>query len=245
MKYKWPKADNQQLKQQLKQQILNKKTEEDVDVKVESLGTGIASVIMYFCSIFFIYISAIKNDSWKFKLNTLSYSLEKSNKSIVILLLMIFLALLQIFFSFQNIDVKNPKRAPVVAFNFVIITCILLLTVIFSNEKKKVVISHFMIAFCTIIALIINCFLISLTYEDYFFKKDIEPLNIISYIIFGVASIAGLLMLWGIKNGGFTIFLSKGIAFFELVCLILFGIFIILLVQYPPLPNDELSCVLK
>lgn len=250
--YKWPIVANAQSNAQ-HSIFTNKQNNEQVSSSSQTLNIGIATIIFYILTFAYIYITAINNQKkspdLKFKpmfgLNTLSTSFEYSEKVGTTILLMIFLALIQGLFSSQNIYSDDLKRAPIIAFNYVIVLCWLLFMFVFphkSGDKEKVSLTHFFLAFCVLGSLIINCFLIVNSYSEYYNENDLTPLIGINYSLVAVALIAGLTMICngfiGKKMTGF------GVAISEMICLILFCVFMILFIQFPPLPTNQLACVM-
>jgi hypothetical protein len=264
--YKWPNISQTSGQQTL---FMNKKTKQEVSTNDQTLGIGIATIIFYFLMIFYIYISGAINqngiktfsdfldkikDFRPSKLNTLSSSFEFSEKIGTTICLIVFLALLQGIFSFQNIYSNDFKRAPIIAFNYVIILCWLLFMFIFPskivNSTIKTSSIHFFLAFCVLTAIIINCFLVSNLYSEYFELKDLEPLNGIGYALVGLVLFAGITMIFNTlsdidKFNWILKYTHSGVAYAELCCLILFGVFMVIFIQLPPLPSDQqLSCVM-
>jgi hypothetical protein len=260
--YKWPTIKQGS---NVQQALLNKQTQQEVETSPQTLGIGITTVIFYFLTFIYIYGSgAINNnnitsfESFKnkvitsikdltiFNLNTLSSSFEKSERIGTTMCLIVFLALLQSLFSYQNIYSNDMKRAPIVAFNYVIILCWLLFLYIFPSNKDskgtKTSIGHLLLAICVLISVIINCFLVANLYSDYFSQSDIEPLTGIGYALVLVALVSGIGMMFNGKYN--TTFTHSFVAYTEMGCLVLFGIFLIIFIQFPPLPSDQLSCVL-
>lgn len=278
MNYKWPSvsSESRDIKERVQQaiSIVNKKTNQMVSTTPETIGIGSACIVFYFLTLLYIYGSAViikskilkKNKSIfaffkEFKmlkgkekptLNTLSTSFEYSERIGTTVCLIIFLALLQGLFSSQNIYSTDPRRASIIAFNYIIVMCWLLFLYIFPSVKVEKVAHishiHFLLACCVLGSLIINCFLVIDLYSDYFDDKSIEPLKVASYVIVGAAVIAAISM--GINFKVWTSFPSLGswtsfaVAACELICLIFFGIFLILFIQYPPVPDEKLSCIL-
>ncbi len=256
--YKWPIVSNTTAQQA----ILNKQTNQEVSTSTQTLGIGITTVIFYFITIFYIYssgainkqkiplnnvmnetISAFKNRSI-FYLNTFSGSCQNTEKIGTTVLLVIFLALLQGLFSSQNISGSDMKRATIVAFNYVIVLCWLLFLYIFPDKNTST--QHLILAIFVLVSLIINCFLIANLYNDYFDEKTIEPLVAISYTMVSFAGIAGGFMLLNAYFNNSLKYLNThtAVAYTEMSCLILFGIFMIIFIQFPPLPTNQLSCVM-
>ena len=137
--YKWPSI-NDLKKQTTVQQAINKQTKQEVFSTDQTLGIGITTVVFFIITFLYIYLSAIvkKNsittvgsfgelfinsckDLSILNLNTISGSFELSEKIGTTVCLVIFLALLQAVLSYQHIYSNDIKRAPIVAFNYVII----------------------------------------------------------------------------------------------------------------------------
>ena len=278
--YKWPIIQNQnnQINQQIlvnnqiNQQILvNKKSGQEVLVSNQSIEIGTATIVFYFLNFFYIYGSALfnefiskkkvssfftefkKNPGGFFKLNTLSTSFEESNKVGTTIVIIIFMALLQGLFSSQNIYSTDPKCSSIIAFNYLIVLCWLLLMFIFPYKSvgniKQTSWSHAFVAFCILLSLIINCFLIVNLYSEYFDDMSIKPLIQIGYAIVG-ASIFSILSMVANAASDITsldFLFSKThllVALSELLCIILYGVFLILFIKFPPIPNASLSCIL-
>lgn len=252
MKYKWPILNLQQLQPQ---QAISKTTGKDILPTQETINIGITTIFFYFFMLFYIYITALGKPSELFNklgsfynINTLSTSLEKSEKNGTIIFIMLFLALLQGLFSSQGIYSNDPKRAPIIAFNYVIFLCWLLFLFIFPYKKigntQKTSIPHIFLAICVLLSLIINSFLISNVYSDYYEETSIMSLYGITYLLIGL-SIAAIIIIF---LGGIThfnpIYISLGVAYAELACLITFGIFLCVFIQFPALPNNKLDCVM-
>ena len=71
------------------------------------------------------------------------------------MMFIVFLALLQGLFASQNIYNSDPKRALVIAFNYVIVLCFLLFNFIFpswkdSGDKERTLWLHSFLAFCVL-----------------------------------------------------------------------------------------------
>lgn len=271
--YKWPSISSNTPQQAI---FTNKKTNKEVHTSNETLSIGIATALFYFFTIIYIYVSgAINNNSIPFSinspkefissmmgvkeavvksikdlsifnLNTLSSSFKGSERIGTTVCLMIFLALLQTLFSYQNIYSNDIKRAPVIAFNYVIILCWFLFLYIFPSKmigkQEKSSKAHLFLAICALVSIIINCFLLANLYSEYFDEKTIEPLSGIGYALVAFLLFSGITMICNVHIGGHLA--HEAVAYSEMICLILFGIFLILFTQFPPLPSDQLSCVM-
>ncbi len=274
--YKWPTAGVQDVQQQI---LVNKKSGQEVNTSDQTIAIGSATIVFYFLTLTYIYGSALFNQfvaakhidisgsvynvfktftgqfknepSTFFRLNTLSASFEHSEKIGTTLFVVIFMALLQALFSYQNIYSTDPKRSPIIAFNYIIILCWLLFMFIFpSRTVGKLQLTswpHTFLAFCVLLSLIINCFLIANLYSDYFDEKAIEPLTGIGYAIIGAAIFALISMMFNAISDWYpTIYkwTHSWVALAEILCLVLYGIFMIMFIQFPPVPDGRLSCVL-
>lgn len=274
--YKWPTVSKSNGAQQAI--LTNRKTEEKVSTSEQTLGIGIAAVVFYYMSLVYIYGSSIVKineidgmksfwtfikscikDGSIFHLNTLSSSLQNAERIGTTVCLVLFLALLQGLFSYQNVYSDDPKRAPIIAFNYLIVLCWFLFLYIFpykqvANGIKKTSKSHLFLAFCVLASIIINCFLLGNLYGEYYEENDVKSLTDIGYALVALAVFSGLTMLVNIdsisnygKKLGFTrlgFFSHEAVAYSEMCCLILYGIFMILFIQFPPLPSAQLSCVM-
>ncbi len=255
--YKWNVVSNSK-KDQLQSIYVNKKTKEQISNSEQTLGIGITTVIFYFFTFLYIYGSAIINkehinlDNFGKKLtngirtgeilnlNTLSGSFQNCERIGTIIFIITFLALLQGLFAFQNINTNDIKRAPIIVFNYVIILCWLLFMFIFPSHKNgKTSMSHLFLAFCVLASVVINCFLIGDLYTQYF--DGIESLVGINYALITFALFAGLIMM---INGGIGGLARSAVAYSEMACLVLFGIFMIFFILLPPLPSGQLACVI-
>lgn len=182
-----------------------------------------------------------ENSNSIFNLNTLSSSFKGSERIGTTVCLVIFLALLQGVFAYQNIYGTDLKKSTIVAFNYFVVLCWLLFLYIFPSRKKGgTSMTHLFLAICVLVCIIINCFLISNLYLDYFDSKSLEPLSGIGYTLVAVILFSGMTM---ITNGYFHTHLTHElVAYSEMACLVLFGIFLIIFIQFPPLPTAQLSC---
>jgi len=188
----------------------------------------------------------MKNSGSIWNLNTLSSSLKNSERIGTTVCLVVFLALIQGVFAFQNIYSTDFKKSTIVGFNYFLVLCWLLFLYIFPFKKvggeSKLSKSHLFLAVCVITSIIINCFLIANLYSDYFDSKSLEPLSGIGYALVGCAVACVLSMLISIPfNNHLT---HELIAYSEMSCLVLFGIFLIVFIQFPPLPTDQLVCTM-
>lgn len=266
VEYKWPIVKNKtHVQNNLNQAaLINQKTGNIVENSKQTTAVGTTTVIFYLLMLLYIYITGalsdtgnIKSDflgillnsikNGKFlKLNTLSISLQHSERIGTTILLVCFLATLQTLFASQNMYIGDDKRSLIVAFNYIIVLCWLLFLYIFPSKtigkKETTSTAHAFLVFCIMLSIIINSFLIIDLYSVYYDAKSLESLKIITYIIVFFCILCGLVMLF---TNIFTNFMeSIMIAYFELICLILFGIFLIIFIQFPPLPSNELSCVM-
>ena len=234
--------------------LTNKITNTEVSTSDQTVAIGSATIIFYFLTLAYIYGSALyKNSNGKLELYTMSKSFEYSEKIGTTIGVVVFMALLQTLFSYQNIYSNDPKRSTIIAFNYLIILCWLLFMFIFPSTKVSVMNDgknvfkevaspqHSFLAFCVLASLIINCFLIVNLYNDYFDEKALESLMGIGYAIVAASILAIITMIVNAKNKGDA---HLFVAFAELSCLILFGIYLIFFIQYPPVPSNQLSCVL-
>jgi len=187
-----------------------------------------------------------KNSKSFWNLNTLSSSLKNSERIGTTICLVVFLALLQGVFAYQNIYSTDFKKSTIVGFNYFIVLCWLLFLYIFptkkQGDKETTSKSHLFLAICVIVCIIINCFLISNLYLDFFDSKSLEPLAGIGYSLVACAILSAMTMLISIPyHNSLT---HKLIAYSEMACLVLFGIFLIIFIQFPPLPTDQLVCTM-
>ncbi len=106
---------------------------------------------------------------------------------------------------------------------------------------------HSFLAFCVLLSLIVNCFLIANLYSDYFDEKAIEPLTGIGYAIIAAAIFAAISMIantasdWVPKIASWT---HGWVSLAEILCLVLYGVYMSLFIQFPPLPDARLACIL-
>jgi len=277
--YKWPSVSTQPVAQQAL--LINKKTHQEASPTQQTLAVGTVCAIVYFFTLLYIYGSALVNEfmhkkninntsifsefkkapllffkgkyDTAFPLNTLSSSFEDSERIGTTICVIIFLATLQGFFSCQNIYSTDPKRAIIIAFNYLIVLCWLLFLYIFPYKKgtKKPSNAHSFLAFCILSALIINCFLIINLYTEFFDEYALSPLSGITYAIVGFAVFAVVVMILNnysttpVKSSFISFkFTHPAVAMCEMACLVLFGVFLIIFTQYPPIPSDQLSCVM-
>jgi hypothetical protein len=267
--YKWPTTNKQGDKQQIL--LVDKRSQQELSTSDKTLGIGISAVIFYFFTLLYVYVTAVMGQARANKstadityyglfknlgfnsilnLNTLSTSFQYSEKIGTSICILVCLALLQGIFAFQNIYATDVNGGTIIAFNYIIIMCWLLFLFVFPRNEKGLSHSHLAVAFCMLASLIINCFLVVMLYREYFDDNSIKPLSDISYILVGFLLANILVMgLSMIKESSYPIIgqlhkLGRLVPWTELVSLILFGVFLILFIQFPPLPNAHLSCTM-
>ena len=105
--------------------------------------------------------------------------------------------------------------------------------------------THSFLAFCVLAALIINCFLIVNLYDEFFDQDALAPLSGIGYAIVAAAGFAVVVMIINnFSSDSAFKYTHSMVALCEMACLVLFGVFMIMFTQYPPIPSDQLSCVM-
>src|SRR6185369_9902638 len=100
---------------------------------------------------------------------------------------------------------SDPKRAPIIAFNYVIVLCWFLFLYIFPSKDvgkgvQKISLAHLFLAFCVLASIIINSFLLSDLYSEYYEEKDTKPLSGIGYALVSLIVLAGLTMIFSTDN---------------------------------------------
>lgn len=192
-------------------------------------------------------------DNNPLKVNTISFSLDNSSKKISILGLMIFLLFLQLLFLTKNItfNTDNIMGTLVFVFNFLIITFWLLcLFVPPADRRGNASLAHFGIAFLILTLILVNSVLISYMYYEYFTFDTIKDLLVSCLlVIIGMVLFFGSLLVYGIIHRFFRAYESRYISIFigfsEMLSLIFFGVFIIMLSRCPPLPSGPKICFIN
>jgi len=267
MKYKWPIEQSSKYgNKYIQQGLINKATGQEIDNSEKATIVGSVTVVVYFLTISYIYISAlfmqnnltgsnltisnlisaIKSNKF-FTFNTLSTSIEFSGKVGTTIFLIVFFALIQSLYFYQNIYTTDDKRATIIAFNYIMILCWLLLMFIFSSKtvpggKKISSKLHFSLAFCIIFGICLNAFLLDDIYSVYF---DTQLLKSIGYSMVCLAILSFFAMILNFNLTRFEYFTHLAVAITEMTCLILFGVFLIIFITYPPIPDANLECVMR
>jgi hypothetical protein len=191
-------------------------------------------------------------------IHTLSDSFQHCEKRVTTILVLLLLALLTGLYTSQNLsDTNSPMRNAVIAMNYLIFLTWFLFFFIWPAEK-----AHMPIAFITLMAVILNASFVMILYEEYFSGDVINSVRDITYVIIAFALFAMLVMaISSFINEGFGNIVQKFkgtnfgekfakfklgtqfIAICEILCLISFGIFMVYIIQLPPLPPvGSLSC---
>jgi hypothetical protein len=235
MHYKWEVVSGQSGRNPSQALYTNKKNEQ-VETSEQSVSIGIATSVVYALMLAYIYGTALRKS---IRFNTFSLSFEKCEKVGTTVLLIIFLALLQGLFASQGMYTKTDmKKTLIIAFNYVIIMCWLLFMFVFPMYGGKVSLFHSFIAFFVIFCVIINCWLTYTLYDEYFVKKDLEPMFYSNVVMTVLAVIAGIFMI----THYFYRSSIKFVAIFELLTLLSYISFNTVFMNLPPIPDATLSC---
>ena len=133
--------------------------------------------------------------------------------------------------------------------NYVLLICWLLLFFIPPTEKI-----HYLLAFTVVLCIIINTVVITEIYNQNYVKSELDSLNYTSYVIYAVYIVLFVLFFCIVILGQGRVRLGSNIynsisnltGVFEIIGIIIFGIFIAFFSQMPPLPNNgNLVCSYK
>ena len=239
---KWPsKVSNRQFR------AVEKGTNQLLTVKKESQISGIFAIIFFILTFLYIYISGAANSKEDYMyLQTLSHSFQNSEKTGPIILLLIFLATLQIFLSYQGFSFTGTSLELVtLIINYMIAICFLLFLFIYPlNRMGGVSIFHYIIAFFTIFFMTTSCVIIYLTYLEYYTEESLKPLLSIVSVIISMSIITIMTFIVS-----FSSYLNKKFGLFviasaEIISIIMYVVFLCIIVNYPPIPKASLECTM-
>lgn len=236
--YKWPILNKQQNSLSPVQNIslITKDTNKVISTNDKVLAVGIPTLFFYYIMMGYIYITGMGE---KWKLNTLSDSIQNCEKKGSTTLIIIFMALFLSLFAYQNLYGTDSKKAIIIAFNYIFTGCLILFMFFPPKENGKKLKFHGVLAFLVLLSYITNSFLIVNVYKDYYKDEEVLPLVIIGYIIAICSVIAMLIMLYHAFGGS-----DKLVAIIEFICIAIFGAYLAIFIQFPPIPNVDLSCVM-
>ncbi len=200
----------------------------------DSTIIGYVSCVFYILLIAYIYISGMN----RLQLNTFSTSFQNCEKIGSTIFLFIFLGLLQGLFAAQGFYKKDIINIIILVLNYIIILCWVLFMFVFPYTKDgNISKTHSLIAAFVILIMTINCWLTYDRYSQYY--KDLDNLFSINVVLTLLAGLAGFFM---ITHGIFKTSI-KYVAFFELITLLIFVLFLVFFTQLPVIPSEELKCV--
>lgn len=240
--------------------LINKKSSELVQVKVNSKYLGISTVIMYLITFIYIYASATYSGHLKWtnitlkRSFTLSEGLQYSEKIGTTILIITTLAMLQGYFASLNFySVKDPgilsKCISVEVVTYLALMSWLLLFFVSRDNTY----AHGLVAFVFSSTILFYAVMLRSIYNDVYVdepgSKDLYNLDIVSYLVIASYCIILFFFILNVLIKGHTKFrLVKDyfIGTFEIVCIICYLIFFGMLTFLPPLPEDlDLICYSK
>jgi hypothetical protein len=232
------------------QSFINKKNGQEIDSDLDTRIIGIFSALMYLLIFAYIYGSAMYKGCLSTNNFTMSLAFKCCEKRIATILILANLCIFQFYLFRQNMYSRSIpsdyKRNLVVAASFVIVTAWLLLFFIWPESYKL----HSVVA---LVILFFTAFIAVSTYHlyaDYYEESGLVVLKGMAYTCLSIY-IATLLV--GLINFGLykknSKFANAGSIIFgslEILIILSFCIFLVILSTLPPLPNKgDLVCFMN
>jgi hypothetical protein len=172
---------------------------------------------------------------------TMSEAFEHCHKESSTIFIILFLALLQALYTEQNFSYEDPKRIAVIAMNYLVLIGWLSLYFVLRDQK-----SHYFVAILVLICTLVNTLMVTELYNENYDKSELDMINYPCYILIAIyLTLCLIFILSGIYYFSYksttqiSRLITGTIGIFEITSIILFGIFIVIFSQLPPLPNNQ------
>lgn len=222
----------------------------DVVIKEHVSEIGIIMCIVYFLTIFYLYLSSIPYLKFPDTM-TLSHSLKYSEKIGSIIFLVLFVCLLISLFTIDKGFItpnSSELKKSLVFMSFAMLICFLLMFIITPSKRNNSQMKyHALLAFIILVYIIYSSFSYVLVYKEIYESNEI--INILEGISYGILAF-GLCMflLFGvILVGPSRLYgpLSFCIALCEICILLLYGSILSIITTMPKLIDLQLNCEAK
>lgn len=202
--------------------------------KISSI-IGILACIFYYILYIYLYATSFYFGHIDATNYTVSQAFQYSEKYGTIILLIIFIGLFQGLLATLNFyDTEDFRRIVVVCTTYVMLIIWLLFTFVAHAKHMKI---HSFLAVIKMIFVVYVSYTIYSLYSNYYNQDGLLPLEIIVYLTMSLFLLC--IVLGAVKCVVDYRFIYHVFACSEIICILMFGIFIGMLSQLPPLPNQS------